>query len=152
MRCQTGAGENAGDVDESDSPGNFTGPSLLWLSVFLSPSELCENLKCQSRGSSLPAAYTKQIQLPLPVWVLALCAVSARSKVLRPEKTLVVSTVHRLGLPPNFTEVRVPGLFGLEMLFSFLNLFLPSVTSCSPLFCSLHCCSQFLHIFLFFRL
>lgn len=53
--------ENATDADGSDSPGNFKGPSVLWLSVFLSPSELSEKLKCQSQISALPAVYTKHI-------------------------------------------------------------------------------------------
>lgn len=59
--CQIQTEKNASDADGSDSPGNFIGPSLLWLSVFLSPSELSGKLKCQSQISALPAVYTKPL-------------------------------------------------------------------------------------------
>lgn len=59
MHCQIETEKNASDEDGSDSPGNSTGPSLLWLSVFLSPSELPVKLKCQSQISTLPVVYTK---------------------------------------------------------------------------------------------
>lgn len=46
----------ASDADGSDSPGNAGSPSILWVSVFLSSSELCQELKCQALA--LYAVYT----------------------------------------------------------------------------------------------
>lgn len=39
--------KNASDANGSDSPGNAGSPSILWVSVFLSSSQLCPGLKCQ---------------------------------------------------------------------------------------------------------
>lgn len=95
--------ENASDADASDSPGNFTGPSLLWLSVFLSPSELSETLKCQSQISALPAVYTKHIQLHLQVWVVAMYSMSDLTQVQKTEIELaVVGAVHKLDCSINY--------------------------------------------------
>lgn len=58
QHCLVQTVENASDADGSDSPGHFTGPSLLWLSVFLNPSELSGKLRCQSQISGLPAVNT----------------------------------------------------------------------------------------------
>lgn len=46
----------ASDADGSDSPGNAGGPRILWVSVFPSSYELCQELKCQILA--LCAVYT----------------------------------------------------------------------------------------------
>lgn len=59
LHCQTHKQEKEGsDAVGSDSPGNFTGPRLLWLTVLLSPSELSWKPECQSPVLALPTVCT----------------------------------------------------------------------------------------------
>lgn len=85
--------ENAVDADGSDSPGNFTGPSLLCLSVFLSPSELSGSLKCQSQISALPAEYTKTHSAALEVWLLVMYSMLDLTHVFETETGLAVVSI-----------------------------------------------------------